>query len=191
VHYRRAPEAPAPAAADDCEAVTSALLERGQPVAVAGDSAGGNLAAAVANRCGAKGARLAAQALIYPVTDCAAETASYETFADGFLLSRATMRYFRDCYAPTETLRLSPDVSPLRAPSLAGAAPAYVLLAGCDVLRDEGRAYAARLQQAGVETVLDEVPGVLHGFVSMQGLGVTREATRRLVAWLDARLAAA
>jgi acetyl esterase/lipase len=82
-------------------------------------------------------------------------------------------------------------VSPLHAPDLAGLAPAFVLLAGCDVLRDEGRAYAARMIEAGVATVLDEVPGVLHGFANMQGLAVARGATTRLAQWLDVRFEAA
>jgi acetyl esterase len=125
--------------------------------------------------------------LLYPVTDCAAETASYERYAEGHLLSRETMRYFRREYVPDEARRGEPECSPLRAASLAGVVPAYVMLAGCDVLRDEGRAYAKKLQADGVETQVDEVPGVLHGFFSLQGMAEARAATTRVAQWLSPR----
>jgi acetyl esterase len=97
------------------------------------------------------------------------------------------MRYFLREYLPEEARRHEPDCSPLRAASLRGVAPGYVLLAGCDVLRDEGRAYAKRLHEHGVETLMDEVPGVLHGFFSLQGLSEGRAATTRVAKWLEPR----
>jgi acetyl esterase len=137
----------------------------------------------VANACGDA---IAAQVLLYPVTDCADEAPSYEAFARGHFLSRETMRFFRREYVPEEARRREPGCSPLRAESVRGVARAYVLLAGCDVLRDEGRAYARKLAGDGVETVLDEVPGVLHGFFSMQGLSEGQGAMQRIARWLEA-----
>ncbi len=183
VDYRLAPEHRYPAALDDCLAVTRALAV-GRRVVVAGDSAGGNLAAVVAHQSRAE---VAAQVLFYPVTDCAAETPSYEAFATGHLLSRETMRYYCREYVPEEARRREPGCSPLRADSLKGLAPAYVMLAGCDVLRDEGRAYAKRLIEEDVDTMVDEVPGVLHGFFSLQGLREGREAVPRVAQWLASR----
>ena len=186
VDYRLAPEHRFPAAFEDCVAVTKALAAD-QRVVVAGDSAGGNLAATVANRFAKEGLPLVAQVLVYPVTDAAMNRPSYERYAKGHLLSADTMRFFWDSYVPELARRNEPEASPLLAPSLKGVAPAYVLLAQCDVLRDEGREYAKKLQADGVETLLDEVPGTIHGFFSLQGLSEAKEARTRIAQWLAPR----
>ena len=139
-------------ALDDALAVTRALIARGR-VAVAGDSAGGNLAASVANLV-----PVAGQFLMYPVTDCADERPSHEIYGTGHVLTREAIRYFRREYVPVVAQRHESGASPVRASSLAQSAPAYLVIAQCDVVRDEGVAYAGRLQEAGVDVTLDEVP---------------------------------
>ncbi len=183
VEYRRAPEHRYPAAMQDCLAVTEELLKAGR-VAVVGDSAGGNLAAAVAQRTA-----VAAQVLFYPVVDCAEERPSYAEFGRGHLLTAESMRYFRREYVPEADRRREPGASPLLAASLAGCPPAYVAVAACDVLRDEGVAYAERLTASGVAVTLDEVPRTLHGFVSLLGLREARETLGRASRWLRVQLA--
>lgn len=183
VEYRRAPEHRYPTALDDCMTVTQELLKSGR-VAVVGDSAGGNLAAAVAQRT-----KVAAQVLFYPVLDCANERPSYQRYARGHILTAETIRYFRRAYVPAADRRYEPGASPLLAASLDGCPPAYVSVAQCDVLRDEGVAYAERLSASGVDVTLEEVPGTLHGFVSLLGLREARETLRRASTWLSAKLA--
>lgn len=132
VDYRLAPDHPFPAGLEDCIAVTRALAATGK-VAVAGDSAGGNLAAVVANEV-----PVLAQFLMYPVTDSAYELPSYERYAKGHILTRGTMRHFHQAYAPAPATRALPQMSPLRTPNLGDSAPAFITVAQCDVLRDEG-----------------------------------------------------
>jgi acetyl esterase/lipase/cation diffusion facilitator CzcD-associated flavoprotein CzcO len=175
VDYRLAPEYRYPTAAEDA---WSALLWANEarpelagtdaPLLVAGDSAGGNLSAIVAQRARAEGGPLIAlQVLVYPVTDSDLETASYVDPENQLMLSRETMIWFWDHYVPDPDQRLNADASPLRAEDLSGLPPAVVLTAEHDVLRDEGEAYAQRLEEAGVPVRKRRFPGQMHGFFTM------------------------
>ena len=174
IDYRLAPEARFPAAFDDVVAGLKWVATNGPSVgidptrlAIGGDSAGGNLAAAVAIWARDNGGpRLRLQLLAYPVTDAVARTESYRRYEDGYGLNAATMEWFFDHYAPDKATRGDWRVSPLRAASLDGLPPALVITAGYDPLRDEGRAYAYRLQQEGTLADLVEFGGMLHGFLS-------------------------
>ncbi|WP_395708282.1 alpha/beta hydrolase [Reyranella sp.] len=174
VDYRLAPEARFPGAFDDVVAGLQWVAANGASVgidparlAVGGDSAGGNLAAAVALWARDHGGpELRLQLLVYPVTDAVARADSYRRYEDGYGLNAVTMEWFFDHYTPDKSTRGDWRVSPLRAKSLAGLPPALVVTAGYDPLRDEGRAYAFRLQQEGTLADLVEFGGMLHGFLS-------------------------
>ncbi len=167
--YRLAPEHPFPAAADD--AWTALLWARehaaGLPLIVAGDSAGANLAAVVALRSAREGPAVALQILVGPVTDSDTETASYRDPENQLIVSRDSMLWFFDRYAPDADSRRDPRLAPLRAESLEGAPPAVVLTAEYDVLRDEGEAYAERLRAAGVDVAHKRFSGQMHGFFAL------------------------
>jgi acetyl esterase len=141
------------------------------PLIVMGDSAGGNLSAVVAQKArDAAGPDLAAQVLIYPVTDADVDNRTYSDPENQLMLTREGMIWFWDHYAPDQASRGKPDVSPLRAESLAGLAPAIVLTAEHDVLREEGEAYAERLREAGVPVEHRRFPGQMHAFFTMANL---------------------
>jgi acetyl esterase len=174
VNYRKAPEHPYPAAVEDAWTAltwTAGNLSRiaggPVPVVVAGDSAGGNLAAVLALRARDRsGPPLAAQVLVYPVTDAGLDAPGYRAPENQLLLNRDSMVWFWGHYAPDER-RGEPDASPLRAASHIGLPPALVLLAEYDVLRAEGEAYAGKLAEAGVPVRIEVVPGQMHGFFTM------------------------
>ena len=167
VCYRLAPENRFPAAVDDCWTMTRWASGQARSVAVAGDSAGGNLAAVMALRARDAGLPLACQVLVYPVTDWRFDTTSYVGNAEGYGLTLDAMRWYWDHYLPP---RDHPEASPLRAASLAGLAPALVVVCEYAALRDEGVAYAERLRQAGVPVQLSEYEGMIHGFVRMAAI---------------------
>jgi acetyl esterase len=191
VDYRRPPETRFPGAFEDAFAAVKDIVGRiaefggdAAHVGVAGDSAGGNLAAASAIACRDAGIRLAAQLLVYPVTDVAGNYADREQNAhfpsraenaEGYFLSRAVMQWFAGHYLADAGQGTDWRVSPLRAKNLAGLAPAIVCTAWFDPLRDEGRAYADALAAAGVPTKYYEGAGLIHGYF---GLGEASETAR-------------
>ncbi len=174
VDYRLAPEAPFPAAVDDAVAATRWVGERltdfggDERLAVAGDSAGGNLAAVVAQQLrDSGGPELAAQFLVYPATDVTGDYASRTENAEGYFLDLPTMAWFIEHYAADAAAHEDPRISPLRHPDLAGLPPAVVVTAEYDPLRDEGEAYAAKLSEAGVPVEVRRFDGMIHGFFDM------------------------
>jgi acetyl esterase len=191
VEYRLAPEHPYPAGLDDCETVTrwalahaSQLGARPASVVVAGESAGGNLAAAVTLRLrGIGDDTLAGQVLMYPGVDGGSRAHRSKQAYAGIVLSRTTMDGFWERYTAGRDLGQDAFAAPLQAPSLADLPPALVVLGGCDPLRDEGRSYATRLREDG--GAVEEVcfGGQPHGFINFQ-LPAAADAFERIGAWL-------
>ncbi len=178
VDYRLAPEHPFPAAVDDgCAAFewvrenASALNVDASRIAVAGDSAGGNLAAVVSQAMRDRGRPMPSfQLLVYPATDMRRGTASHRTFAEGFYLTSAMIDWFLASYLTEPELHLDARCSPFLASELGGLPPAHVATAGFDPLRDEGEAYAGALRAAGVPVTSRCYEDQIHGFVSMAGV---------------------
>jgi len=198
VDYRLAPEHHFPAPVDDAlaafyDVVARADLLGADParIAVAGDSAGGHLAAVTARQAVADGGPAPAfQLLIYPVTDLAEVAPSRLTFAEGFVLTKENMDWYEEQFLGPEVDRRDPRVSPLLAEELDGCAPALVVTAGFDPLRDEGEAYARKLSQAGVRTILRRHPGYVHGFMhALSGGAGPREAIAEMGGVVRATLA--
>jgi acetyl esterase len=186
VEYRLAPEHPFPAAtADALAAFDYAHAKAGElgadptRIAVGGDSAGGNLAAVTAQITTRRGGPAPKfQLLFYPATDFSTRRRSRDLFGVGLFLTDADMNWFQGHYVPEGTDLTDPRLSPLLAEDLSGLPPAYIATAGFDPLRDEGEAYAKRLQEAGVPTALSRQPDLVHGYVSFLGVGRRfREAT--------------
>jgi len=178
VDYRLAPEHKYPAALDDCYAVVKWLADNAAEIgvdanriAVGGDSAGGALAAAVAQIAKANGKlKLAAQMLLFPVTQIGEETSSMREFAVGYFLDKETLDWFYACYLPDGADKSDPKVSPLRAKDFSGLPPAYVMLGGFDPLHDEGMLYADRLRAAGVKVNVADYGEMIHVFVYFQSV---------------------
>jgi acetyl esterase len=186
--YRLAPEHSFPAAVDDCLDSYRWLHARARElgvdparIAVAGDSAGGNLAAVVSQQAALAGEPLpACQVLIYPAVDFALDTPSHQDLADAHVIPRDRIEWYATQYFPAGADRRDPRAAPLRAADLSVQPPTLVITAGFDPLRDEGHAYAERLRAAKVDVVDHEYPGQIHAFVSLtkaipQGLAATHE----------------
>jgi len=182
VGYRLAPEHPFPGGLEDCAAVTRAL---DAPLAIAGDSAGGNLAIAVARR---RRDTIAGTALIYPVTDAGLNTPSMRDFKERYGLTATGLERYWNLYLDGAD-GFQADASPLRAGDLEGLPPTYVLTAEFDVLRDEGEAFVKKLQAAGVDVTHRRFDGTIHGFWRwMAATPKTREAIDEVGAWLAGAL---
>jgi acetyl esterase len=185
INYRLAPEHRFPAGVEDAIAATQWVLDRSEEIgidphalAVGGDSAGGNLAAVVAQSLRGASPPLAFQLLVYPATDATCREPSHHLFREGYVLTERDIAWFLDQYLPDPRLATDPRVSPLFAEDLTGLPPALVVTAGFDPLRDEGRRYADRMRQSGVEVEYICSDGSVHGFLSTPG--AIREASRVL-----------
>ncbi|HEU0022372.1 MAG TPA: alpha/beta hydrolase [Dehalococcoidia bacterium] len=195
VNYRLAPETKFPGPAEDCYAATEWVTQNAASInadphklAVGGDSAGGNLATAVCLMSRDRGGpALSFQLLVYPVTDCKFATESYSSNAEGYQLSRDSMVWYWNHYLQSDADASNPYASPLQAKDLGGLPPAMVITAEFDPLRDEGEAYARRLEAAGVSTTCTRYDGMIHGFFGMaaavdKGKQAVDQATSMLMA---------
>ncbi len=184
--YSRSPEVRYPVAIEENYAAVKWVVQHGAEkgldttrIAIAGDSVGGNMTAALALMAKERGdVKFLQQVLFYPVTDASFDTESYTKFADGYFLSREGMKWFWDQYTTDEAQRAEITASPLRATveQLTGLPPALVITGEADVLRDEGEAYAAKLRQAGVPVTAVRYQGVIHDFVMVNALRETHAA---------------
>jgi acetyl esterase len=191
VEYDRSPEARYPVAIEQGYATARWIIREGaahrldpEQMAIAGDSVGGGMTAAITLMAHERGdVRFVHQSMYYPVTDATMETGSYAQFAEGYFLTAKSMAWFWDCYCPDLERRAEPFASPLRASDeqLAGLPPALLIVDEADVLRDEGEAYAARLRAVGVEVTTVRYDGITHDFMMLNPLSQTR-ATRAAVA---------
>ncbi len=178
VDYRLAPEAKFPLPFDDCFAATQWIADHATDInadpnriAVGGDSAGGNLAAAVSLKARDQGGPpLAFQLLVYPVTSRAYDTGSYQQNADGYLLTTDAMKWYWNHYLSGDADASNPYAAPLAAKDLRGLPAALVITAEFDPLRDEGEAYGQKLQAAGVDTTCTRYDGMIHGFFGMSAV---------------------
>jgi acetyl esterase len=199
VGYRLAPESPFPAAIDDCVATLKWVVAHADEigadparVAVGGDSAGGNLAAAVTLCARAEALPLVGQVLVYPNTDQLADDESMREAEDPLLFNRHSVAWYRGHYLADDADAANPLASPLRSDSLAGLPPALVITAEYDPLRDQGEAYARRLAAEGVDVELRRFSGMAHGFWTMAGTVdaasvAIAAAADRLREWFDPR----
>jgi acetyl esterase len=193
IDYRLAPEHKFPAAVDDCLAAYRWLRANGRDldadtarVAVAGDSAGGNLSAVVSQLAASSGTPVpTCQVLIYPAVDFSLETDSHRELAEGHVIPRDRILWYSGQYLRSEADKTDLRAAPLRAQTLAGQPPALIVTAGFDPLRDEGKAYGDRLRKEGIDVVYREYPGEIHAFVSLtkaipQGMAATLEIAEYL-----------
>ena len=174
VEYSRSPEARYPTAIEEAYAAAKWVAQHGpsigvdpQRIAVMGDSAGGNMATVVTMLARQRGGpRILAQVLFYPTTDCDFQTSSYQQFGKGYFLSLEDMQWYWDSYAPDPNVRMEPTASPLKASleQLEGLPRALIITGECDVVRDEGEAYARQLARAGVQVTATRYLGMIHGF---------------------------
>src|ERR671914_64931 len=197
VEYDRSPEAHYPVAIEQGYATAQWIVNQGAAngldpdrIAVAGDSVGGGMTAALALMANERGdVRFVQQSMYYPVTDAAMNTGSYDQFAEGYFLLAKSMAWFWDAYAPDLERRSEPYASPLRASDeqLEGLPPAFLIVDEADVLRDEGEAYAARLRAAGVPVTTVRYDGITHDFMMLNplsGTHATRAAIAQAIAFL-------